>query len=103
MAGKPKYKVRTSFHEEESIYDNRKNYPVFLGNGVGARLLPRENSDHPHILVELLFEDDGCWNKIGSMSNYWIQDLEIVLDAVKKHLKKYGKKTDYGYDAKGRF
>jgi len=102
----PKRKVRTSLHDEESIYDDNKSCPMFLGSCIGVRLLPRDSGDSPHILIEFLVEDDCSWNPMGSggMSTHWIQDLEEVLDAAKKYLKKYAKIEDdgLGYRAKGR-
>lgn len=54
----------------------------------GVKFVPR-GKDDPHILIQLLGEDDDNWfNSDGVMSSFWIDDLILTLQRAKETLSK---------------
>jgi hypothetical protein len=61
------------------IQDGSKYTKLFFGKQFGVGLLPRGEND-PHVLVQLLSEDDENWFPSEQpTSSYWTSDLQAVL------------------------
>lgn len=59
------------------------------GNQFGVRLKARGPDDN-HICIQLLGEDDEHWFEVGNgFSNFWLDDLILVLNKAKKTLKTF--------------
>jgi hypothetical protein len=67
--------------------------PQFTGKGHchGVNLVHRGESDD-HALVQIFTEDDGTWSQQMSFSNYWLDDLILVLQAAQTKIKRSGVK-----------
>ena len=73
-----------------------------LGELQGVEIVPRYIND-PHVLLQLLGEDDGIWHKQGNQfSAFWLDELIDVLQQAKTKLEtsKKFKKTQWGYEYK---
>jgi hypothetical protein len=68
------------------------------GELFGAYLTPRAPND-PHLMIQLITEDDECWHHMGdSFSSYWIDDLIKTLTKTKEELANYPKDpSGYGH------
>ena len=67
------------------------NKPQFTAKGQchGVNLVHRGKSDD-HALVQIFTEDDGTWNQDMCFSNYWLDDLILVLQTAQTKLKRSG-------------
>ena len=50
----------------------------------------------PHVLVQIFREDDGLWSKEMCFSNYWLEELILVLQTAQTKLKRDGVKDGTG-------
>lgn len=79
--------VRRAFNEEETLSSEIKPFrEAFIGEIIGILLRNRGIGD-PHIIFELVNEDDGFWspNNIssGSYSSSWFEDyIEVFTDTM---------------------
>jgi hypothetical protein len=61
------------------------------GKLFGANLTPRNQND-PHLMIQLMIEDDECWYPFGThFSSYWIDDLIETLTRAKEELASHPK------------
>jgi hypothetical protein len=85
--------IRTELHEEESIAISEPIYAMFLGDCFGVVLTKRGPED-PHVCFTIVVEDDGTWAERSRSSFYWMNDLQDVLKASMKFVKKFCIKKD---------
>jgi hypothetical protein len=51
----------------------------------------RSPKNDPHVIIQLMGEDDGNWFEIGNgFSSYWLEDLIIVLRSALETLTSSG-------------
>lgn len=60
----------------------------------------RRGLDDPHIIIQLLSEDDESWSETGTgFSSFWIDDIISVLQSAKTIMQEQAEKdpSNFGY------
>lgn len=73
------------------------------GQQFGVRFEKR-GEDDPHVIVQILVEDDGNWFEVGSgFSSFWLDDVISQLQIAKATLElesEFKKDGEWGYKFK---
>lgn len=80
--------IRTKLRTDETITISEPIYAAFLGDCFGVVLTKRGPND-PHVCFTIIVEDDGTWAERSESSFYWMKDLQDVLKASTKFVKKF--------------
>jgi len=86
--------------------DNEMDYTEeFKGKCLGVGLSPRNGDKDPHVMINILMEDDGVWFNQMCASSTWIDELLRQLNAAKAYMVSECspdiiKKKQYGYKFK---
>lgn len=81
--------VRGTLDVFESMSDKIKPYEKAFFGGITGILLRKRGSNDPHIIFEIIYEDDGYWfaareSHNNSTSSSWFSDYLLVLtEAIK--------------------
>ena len=71
---------------------------LFLGECTGIALVQRGGTDL-HVMVYILFEDDGTWHvsQSGRFSSHWLVDLNKQILAASKWMQENCREDEYGF------
>lgn len=94
--------MKNKLNEKPKIIPNcnvdGKIYQVaILGEIFGIGISPRTEID-PHVMIDLLWEDDGDWHKTDEASTHWLDSMINVMLKTQTYLNKNCKKIDKGWE-----
>ena len=74
---------------------------LFLGHCHGV-VLSRRGEDDPHVVVQLIIEDDGNWFiSLSNFSAFWLPELQDLLSEAEVWMMMHCEKiSDGGYEFK---
>jgi hypothetical protein len=88
--------VRRQLDIDESMAKELNFEVIFLGELFGIGLSKRSQDEH--IMFTILHEDDEHWfTSVNPCDSFWINDLQEVIEEVKKYLNLWAEVDEYGY------